>query len=375
MKFLRILFSIAALFAFVCVLAAVALVIFIDPNKIKPMLSEQVLHETGYKVNIDGALSWSFYPRLGVKAEHVVVIAPGQTATFAEMSGVTFAADLSKLIHGSEKLEGDVYVKNLHTMQLNFEDVHLGFQRESNGWTLEPLTASLYSGTAKGVLHVEDLSGLPRWNWHLSLDHIQMGHLLRDLNGGDSKLKIDGLGEVDMQAATEGLGREQMLNHLNGQVEFGLKDGRVEGVDMNFLAASANALINKMPLPMPTTSTETKFDSLTGTAIIKNGIASIDNLVLLSSEFKVRGRGDINLMAQTIDYHLQVAPVRNLDIKWEVPVIVAGSITSPDVKLDSLRLQGIIASEQLDKVKVKVDKQIKKLPEKANKLIQHLLGK
>ncbi len=63
MKFLKILVSVLLLIVFVGVLAVVCLYIFIDPNKLKPVIIEEVKNQAGYDLNIEGNLSWSFIPQ------------------------------------------------------------------------------------------------------------------------------------------------------------------------------------------------------------------------------------------------------------------------------------------------------------------------
>ncbi len=54
----------------VAVVAAVVYVTtFLDPEDFKPRLIEVVREHSGLELTLDGPLSWSFYPRLGVSVE------------------------------------------------------------------------------------------------------------------------------------------------------------------------------------------------------------------------------------------------------------------------------------------------------------------
>ena len=85
MKFLRITLSNFVLLILVSIFAVASLVWLVDPNKLKPALTEKVLRDTGYQLVIDGSLTWTFYPHFGVKVAHMSLTAPKQTAPFVEL--------------------------------------------------------------------------------------------------------------------------------------------------------------------------------------------------------------------------------------------------------------------------------------------------
>ncbi len=60
----------------VVVIAIVALVTLVNPNQFKPLISEQAQAATGLTVNIDGDISWRFFPSLGLTVEGLSVDNP-----------------------------------------------------------------------------------------------------------------------------------------------------------------------------------------------------------------------------------------------------------------------------------------------------------
>src|SRR5579862_6512553 len=110
---IRISFSVLILLIVVAGLAIVGLMIFMDPNKLKPVLIEETMKKTGYQLTIDGPLSWSFYPRLSVKVDHMELKSPTQTSTFLTLHHVAIAANFSELFKGKENLQGDVYIDQI----------------------------------------------------------------------------------------------------------------------------------------------------------------------------------------------------------------------------------------------------------------------
>jgi AsmA protein len=116
-KFLKFIGMLAGILIVVSILAFVLLVTFVSPNRLKPMISEQVKSYTGRKLTIDGDLSWTFYPYLGVKVGHVTLSNPAdfKQATFVEIDNATIGVSLFPLLHGQIESKGIT----LHGMKLN----------------------------------------------------------------------------------------------------------------------------------------------------------------------------------------------------------------------------------------------------------------
>lgn len=374
-KTLRKSFYIVVLVLIVCVIAITAVVTFIDPNRVKPVIISEVLKNTGYKLTIDGRLSWSLYPRLGIKVDQMTLTAPDQTEPFIIMKDITMAAELLQLLRGYQTLQGDLHITNLTLMNVQAQNTKVTLQWQNNILTLSPMSLSLYGGTMDGVVHARDLSGNPHWDWNVQFTQINLQPLLHDINGENTKLNLAGTGQVKLQGEAQGRSKQEIIRSTNGSGEFSLTKGSVDGIDLNYLMQSADAVLNKKDLAEPTHPGQTEFESLTGKFVIKNGIASTHNLILVSSTFVTKGDGSIDLSNNTLDFQLDVSPQKLEKLKWTIPVLVSGDLYSPSVRLDTLKLNAIVASEQFEKVKIKVQEEIKKLPGQVDSFLQKVMGK
>lgn len=373
-KAIRITFWILALFVVVSALAVTALFMFADPNKLKPVLTSEVLQRTGYKVVIDGDLSWSVYPKLGVKADGLTVTAPKQDAPFLNLKRVNIALEPAQLIYGTRKLSGEVHVADVRLMNVHATSALVGLHWSNKKLTLRPVKASLYGGSLSGIVSGANFAKTPAWSWDTTLSHVDVGALLKDVNGEDAKLRLDGNGQVRINATTEGLNAEQMLSNMNGSADFSLTNGALQGVDLNYLLQAADALINKNTAAAPENTHETAFGSLVGSALITSGVAQTNNLKLTSSVFQVKGQGSYNLPHQIVDMALQVESLK-LNTRWEVPILVTGDITKPDVSLDMREINKMLAARELSEVKTRVKEKIKDhVPGKAGEYLQNLIG-
>jgi uncharacterized protein involved in outer membrane biogenesis len=374
MKFVRIFLSLIGLLAVIGVIIVAGLVLFIDPNKLKPVIAEEVLKDTGYQLTIEGPLTWAFYPRLGVHIDKMTLRAPNQTAPFDECRNVSLATRLMDLLSGNEKLQGSVRIGALRLMQVEAENAFVGVHWHKKVLTLEPLQATFYGGTLTGTLAATNLSTQPFWNINLQLNQVQLKPLLQDLNGPNTKINISAISDMKWVSTTTGMTREHWLKNLNGTLAVHLTNGAVEGIDFNYLVNAANDLIHARMVAMPPATQITYFQSLSSSFVIKNGVLETDNLLLESPAFTTKGAGHMDLLAERIDYQLQITPRHEDAIHWAVPVLVSGNWRDPSVNLDKIALEKLVVQEQVQQVKAKVQDEVKKLPDKANKLIQRLIN-
>ncbi|VVC76650.1 hypothetical protein AQUSIP_19730 [Aquicella siphonis] len=374
MKILKTLLSITALILIICILAIGMLVFFADPNKLKPVLVEEVKKTTGYQLIIEGKLSWSFYPGLAVKMEHVLLSAPGQTSAFVDAHDVRMAADLMELLRSKEKLQGGVSIASLRLMNIQAEKVNARLQWKSNILTISPITAHLYQGRLEGEASGRRFTSEPVWNWDVQASNIQIKPLLEDINGKKTRLNLSGTGQMKMQAETSGKTRERMTDNLNGSVSFNLSNGAMEGVDLNYLLKNADALLNKEAVNPPENLNQTEFNRLTGTALISQGVAESKDIFLTAPAFTANAQGTIVLKSRELDLQLQVKPGESARTKWEIPVLITGDVSHPDVRLDTMEIQKILTAQEIDKLKSKAAKEIKKhVPGKTGEFLQNLL--
>jgi AsmA protein len=374
MKGLRIVFSLLALVVVIVAIAAICLTIFIDPNKLKPVLAEEVMKQTGYQLVIDGNLTWSFYPTVGVKAERMQLLTNNEKIPFVDLRNISIAMELSQLLRGNKKLQGDVHIGEVILMNIHAAKAHIGLHWQNNVLTMQPITANLYDGSVEGVAEGSKFSSMPAWNWSLQFSDVQLKKLLLDINGS-TKLSVSGLGNIKLSAATKGKTKDQLLGNLNGASEFIIKNGSLEGIDLNYLLHSADALMNKKTVDMPPSGNQTNFDGFSGVLLIKDGVASTQNLLLSAPAFTTKGIATINIVNENIDSRLQVTPQQNARTQWEIPVLVTGSLSRPEVRLDTDALSMLVAKDQLEQLKANVRDKIKQnVPGKTGEYLQNLLG-
>lgn len=112
MKILKVLFSLVIIAILLLLVAIIALPQFIDPNDYKPQISQAVKEHTGMDLSIDGELSLSVFPWIGVNVEQVSLSQPKNilasipdAGDFASIEAIDVKVKLKPLF--SKKVEVD----------------------------------------------------------------------------------------------------------------------------------------------------------------------------------------------------------------------------------------------------------------------------
>lgn len=371
-KFLRILLSVIILLVGIVAVMILCFFLFLDPNKLKPALIDQVKKYTDYQLQFDGKLSWSFYPYFNISIPHMTLTAAHESEPFADLRDTKLAMSLSQFLHNRTQFQSNIEIGEIVFLKLHAKNAHVNLHWQDQVLTLHPIVASLYHGSLQGSATGRDLLGpSPIWDWNVNSKDIQLKPLLEDVIGMNSKIKISGAGQFSTQGTTKGKTRQTVLQNLNGTNKLMIENGDIQGMDINYLIQSADAIINNQPLTAPTSLNQTHFDSLVATGVMHGGTVTTNDLLLQAPAFLVKVVGDVNLNSQTLNLKLLINPQKTIKTQWAIPVDITGSFNQPNVHLDVSEIQKIAVKQELEKVKNKV----KEIPGKAGEFLQHIIGK
>ncbi len=378
MRVVKIIISILLLIILVVAGALACLYFFIDPNTMKPALIKEVKTQTGYDLVLDGKISWTFYPVQGIKSSHLQLKKPGDTTVFVDATDAAMEVDFSEVFSKTRTLKGKVTAAKLSLANVNMENGSADINVKNNSFSAANIKANLYDGMLDGNITIDDLrSALPKWTWNVSLTHVQLHSLLQDVQDANTKIKLSGIASFSLQSQTSGKTREIMLRQMNGNATFSVEQGSVSGMDLNYFVQLADALVNKKPTDQLVNSNQTLFKHLSGSAIITNGLANTNDLVLMAPNFITHAKGNMDLFSTNLDMELAVQPqIEGKQIDWQIPVLLKGDLHHPEVKLDMMEIQKLIAGKEINYLKQKALQQIQKhVHGEAGKVLQNLLGK
>jgi AsmA protein len=263
-------------------------------------------------------------------------------------------------------LNGTLKVAKLKANNLKINELHLDVSAKQGIITVTP-KAALYQGNYLGNLTLDAQTHSPRLQIDQSLNLIQASPLLKDLVDRE---QITGTANLSTQLTTEVTNSDSLLNSLTGTLDFSFLDGVLKGLNIEHSIRQAKALLKGEALPEENVA-QTDFENLRGTFKIKNGRLYNDDLSLTSSRLRVKGRGEIVMSTQELNFDLKTVIVDTGDHKnlealkgTEIPIKVIGYLKSPKVRVDSAALKAALLEQAKASAATRLEKEKQKLLEK-----------
>ncbi len=254
-------------------------------------------------------------------------------------------------------LNGVVKIGKLKAANLTATDVHLVVKAAGGRLNATP-SATLYQGKLSGALAIAATQP-PSIAIQQQLTGVQVGPLLRDLNGTD---RLEGRGTVTVDLSGQGASVETLKKALRGTVAFQLKDGAIKGVNIAETlreAKAALATLRGKQVEAASGEKKTDFSELSGTFLLKDGVARNNDLTGKSPLLRLAGAGSVDIVNDTLDYLLKATVVATskgqggaelAQLKGiTVPVRVTGPLAQPRYEFDFGAIAGDVAKRTLER--------------------------
>ncbi|MBC16601.1 MAG: AsmA family protein [Desulfovibrio sp.] len=238
-------------------------------------------------------------------------------------------------------LKAELTINKLKAMNLRITDILCDLVAKNGIITIDPFSAKLYDGglTAKSVLNVN--GPLATWQETAQLTGVQAGPLLNDLVGKDRLL---GTTKANYAVSGSGLTPDNIKKSISGNASFAFTDGAINGINIAQMIRNAfNTLTGQASSKNEPLRTD--FAALTGSALIKKGHITNDDLHMMSPLLRVNGQGWANLPKNNLDYNTKVKIVGSLKGQdgesidqlagVTIPIYAKGSLSDPDIGLDA----------------------------------------
>lgn len=233
-------------------------------------------------------------------------------------------------------VQGDIN-GNLNQQTLNFD----------------PLTAQLANLSFYGKLHATQMLQTPAISASFSSENTSLEPLVTALLG---KTFLRGNLSFNIDLNTTGDTQQELTKNLNGEGKLSITDGAIVGFNIKDSLDKGKAALNKQPVPQTTQTPETTFSHLTANYVIQQGVIRNDDLTILSGEVSATGKGSIDLNAKSMFYTFtaQYSPANNQgQPPYVIPIIVSGSLSSPNIKPD---FSGVIKRIVSQAIEQKIEK-------------------
>jgi AsmA protein len=274
---------------------------------------------------------------------------------------------------------GALRVGKATVTNLPFSDIRVPLEAKGGRAHLGPTQAKLFGGSYDGdiVLDARPAKATLSMNEHVK--SVDMGALLK---ASLDTTRVAGKGNANALLNATGNTDVAMFKSLAGKIDFDIKNGAINGVDLWYEIRRALALFKQQAAPERAAGApKTAFDTLSGSAIVANGILRNDDLLADMTYLKVKGKGTLALESQAIDYRLTTevyklpasegAQLADLEAA-EIPVTITGTLADMKVRPD---VEGYLKARFKKKVDEKVDEKKEELKKKLNDKLKGLFGK
>ncbi len=273
---------------------------------------------------------------------------------------------------------GTLRVGTLTVSGIAFTDMALPLAARDGHIRLGPTQAHLYGGTYNGdiVLDARPVQAQLSLNEHLRGTDI----------GALAKAAVDSSrisGHSDANVVLNGVGNtdDALIKSLNGKIDASVKQGALEGIDVQYELQRANALIKRQIPAQHSGPEHTVFNVLRTSATLDKGVLRTDDLQIETDFLKVHGKGTLVVATEAIDYQLVAAVDRtsprgsaaagSLDALGgvEVPLAITGTLANPSVRPD---IAALAKGQLRQEVQKKAGELVKgKLGDRLKDLLNH----
>jgi len=259
---------------------------------------------------------------------------------------------------------GDFRIGRLVVAGLTLTDVNMKMSSDGKSVRLDPVNAGFYGGRQRGDITIDASGKRPLLAANLGWNGVQAEQLLTDLAGS---ARLRGKGDFHLRIHTDLTNSQTTMQDLSGDVGMNIRDGEIVGIDVVDTISAVTSLLGKQQEMVTESSDDqaTKFAEMTMSGVIDQGVMRSDDLLLKSPLLSATGKGEFNLVNDTIDYVLKpvikgealgqdIAELKDVPI----PVRLTGNLYEPKIKVD---LVAALAASQKDRINQKKDELINKL--------------
>lgn len=260
--------------------------------------------------------------------------------------------DLLKSLNAS----GSLQIKQLDYAPYQLTNLVVGINAHQGNVTLKQLSANIFNGSLTANANINVQAATPKLSGALTIKQFRIEQILQDAM---HKQPITGLTNYQTQLTTTGNTYNQWLQHLNGNGQFSIQNGQLNGINVDKMVNQGLSLIKGKKIAEEA-GNKTSFTSLTASYQVKNGIASNQDLLLTAPFIGAKGQGQVNLPANQINYQLTTYLLQGqkANPEWQIPIAINGSLAAPQIQPDFAALTQNLIKHQAQKA---INKEVNKL--------------
>lgn len=235
------------------------------------------------------------------------------------------------------KVKGKLLIGDVVLSGAKMKNIRFAINAANGVVMVSEIGADMYGGGYNGAITLNAKNPKTVLSLDSNLSNVNIEPLIIDTVENNM---LSGI--VNFNAKLKGVGTngDGIKKTLNGKGAFKTTNGVFRGVDAVAVLRAVEQIIEcKCPVPVPTKGGETRFTSLSGNLIAKQGIIRNSDLLMQGDGFQITGKGTLaNLHDNTTKYNLTLAVpeqakqagVSNYNLGgYAVPIKCRGSLESP----------------------------------------------
>ena len=232
-------------------------------------------------------------------------------------------------LNGSGKIQIGQFTYN----QIPLSNILIQSSAANNVINLNPISATVYQGNIAAKANLNLQTNTPILNVDANLANINLNNAFSK-NGKTSQ--ILGLLNLKTHLNTTGQSVASLLNNLQGSGSLDVKQGVINGIDLNFWLLQGASVLKKLTPSFKGNTNQTPFNGMHATFTIYQGILSNQDLLISTQQLSAKGQGSINIPQVTINYHVfaQSNDKSLLANTMQIPIVIKGSLLNPKIQLD-----------------------------------------
>jgi AsmA protein len=315
-------------------------------------------------------------------------LAFGKTA-FA-ITGKTVGRNATADLRAAEINTADLPMALPLKKPVSVKDLHIAAEVRDQEVLLNGLSFQLFDGHVNAKGTVIGGSNAPPFDSTARIQGLQLGPALAAVAA--TPLSISGTAAADLALRGRGFTRTDLTKALEGTGHVAIKDGAIEGVN---LLQEAVSMLKLAGIALDNTKA-TAFSTIETDVAVKQGVVTVQRLLMDSRDFQATGTGTISFDQQlnlTVNLHLSqdlsrklagASPVVKLAMKEDrvtLPLTVTGTLQVPSYGLDTKSLTGKVQEHVQKKVEeavgglLKGTTKPKDLEQQGKDLLKGLLGR
>jgi uncharacterized protein involved in outer membrane biogenesis len=266
------------------------------------------------------------------------------------------------------KLNGRVSVGQLRLAGLDFQDVATGIETGDGQGKLDSASAKLYGGEFAGSFHVQAAGEEPGLTLTGKATNLTLEPMIIALTGDAN---FSGSGDFDLRLTGRGARIIDNVHSANGDVSFALRSGAIDGFNLGRTLCAVYNATQRVAAP-PEQPRSTAYELISGSATVRNGVASSPNLLARTSFMDVNGTGSLVLAEQRLDYDLEAKMTGSVGIPGcesmdgligeSIPLTLRGTVTDPEIRPDfSEIIERRLRNEVQDRLRERVQDRLRDL--------------